>query len=311
MSAERSDRLALAARNIARQIGEPPARRALVVASPGKAPLAEAVRGVLDAHGLAAVRQAPGSAEDLRRALAAGEGLVLLLEPPDAPLLFALLGRPDEAPEPPAESPPHLFCDWLLPAEGVERTWGVDLEEVIAFRRWLLSRLEGAREIHVATPAGTDLRLAPRAWLSWPSPVGEVYTAPLEDSVEGLVVVDGVAYGGPVARRFSLRIEGGRIVNLADLDRTDPQQRMAYDDLTRDPNASRVAELGIGINPGARVDADIMEAEQARGTCHVGFGRNVAYGGATESAFHGDFSLLIPTIVVDGRMLCREGEYLV
>ena len=230
---------------------------------------------------------------------------MLLLKPPDAPLLFALLGRPSRRPDP--RNRPALFCDWLLPP-GVGAPVWFPSDEVIAFRRWLLSRLEGAREIHVATPAGTDLRLAPRAWLSWPSPVGEVYTAPLEDSVEGLVVVDGVAYGGPVARRFSLRIEGGRIVNLADLDRTDPQQRMAYDDLTRDPNASRVAELGIGIRRTGH--ADIMEAEQARGTCHVGLGAT----SPTEvpsSAFHGDFSLLAPTIVVDGRMLCREGEYLV
>jgi leucyl aminopeptidase (aminopeptidase T) len=303
----------LAARNIARQVGYPPARVVHVVASPTKTMFALVVSEALAQRMIVARPETltPGKRRPAYLgALERGEGLVLLLDPEHADALFSLVGRPDEESGPPAGPPPHLFTDWLLPLAGVVRTWAIDLDETDAFRERLLERLADARDIHVTTPAGTDLRLAPRTWLRWPNPYGEVFTAPVEGSAEGVVVVDGVAYSGRVRRPWTLRVSAGRITNLEDLDPADPQQRMARRDLARDANASRVAELGLGVNPGADRAADIMEAEQARGTCHIGWGRNVAYGGRQESVFHGDYTLLAPTITLDGRPLCREGQYL-
>ena len=73
---------------------------------------------------------------------------------------------------------------------------------------------------------------------------------------------------------------------------------------------SVLAEFGIGINPGARVDADVMESEQARGTCHFGFGHNVGFGGQNRSEVHVDLVVLQPTIEVNGKILCEAGKYL-
>lgn len=314
--------LGRAAANIAALVGSPPAGAVAVVHSAGKAALGQAVAEALEGarQRVDLLSPSPGAspgagatpapdARGLAARLAAGQGLVLLLEPPQAPLLFALLGRPDRAPGLPVAPPPHLFCDWLLSPEGVVRVWSVDLDEVAAFRQRLVARLAGARTLRLTTPAGTDLTLSPRGWLAWPSPVGEVFTAPVEESVAGTLVIDGVAYSGPLARPIVLSVRAGRLRGLEGLDPADPLERLILADLTRDGNASRVAELGLGINPAARPSADIMEAEQARGTCHLGLGRNIAYGGRLESATHVDYTLLRPTLHADGALLCHDGRY--
>lgn len=312
-------RLDLAARNIADLVGVPPSRCALVVHCEAKATVASAIAGVLRGRGLE-VRQVPlpARADAQHRAAAAplgpltgDRGLVLLPGPEHAAWLFEAVGRPDRG----IPAVEHLFCDWLLPADSLLRLYAVDAAEQARFRRCLLSRLRGVRRIRVTTPAGTDLELTPRDW-ERPDPVGwgEVYTAPAESSAEGVLVVDGSAYSGPPESPFVLRITGGRVANLDELraddsHRHDPHRRLALADLTRDAAASVVAELGLGLSLGACPSAHIMEAEQARGTCHLGFGHDAAFGGRNESATHVDYCCLAPTIVADGETICRHGAY--
>jgi hypothetical protein len=305
------DRLERCGANIAARIGDPPSQCALVVASLGKQDVAEAVaRGLghagVEAHLLVlGPTTASGAArlQDWIRSLVPQWGLALLMQPGDAAFLFGLAGRPDQGLTLPHT---HLFCDWLITPDSLVRTLGVDLHEQERFRAALLRALWGSRLLRVTTPAGTDLRLTPRAWLS---SEGEVYTAPVEESVQGRVVADGPVYDRPARVPLLLSIADGRVTNVPDLDLDDDQQSMAHKDLLRDPCARRVAELGLGVNLGADPDAEIMEGEQARGTCHVGFGANHAFGGATECRYHVDFCMRAPSIEVDGRVICREGRY--
>jgi hypothetical protein len=295
---------------MAAAIGHPPAGSALVICSPGKAALAGQVSVALERQGLPAhvMRLWAGAAArnlaGMVRRLAPTWGLVLLIEPGDADWLFETVGRPDTGLLVPEA---HLFCDWLMGLDSLLRVYSIDMGELGGFRERLLYALAGARHIHVTTEAGTDITVAPRHWHATD---GEIFTAPAEHVADGTIVVDGCAYHGPPSRPFTLRIEAGRVANVAELDGGDPQQRMACADLTRDANANALAELGIGINPGAQWDADLMEAEQARGTCHFGFGHNLPYGGQVVSSVHFDLVVLCPTIEVDGRALCRRGEWL-
>lgn len=287
--------LALAARNIAADVAAgASARRALLLTSTGKAALAHAVARALQAKGYAAevgVLDVPDQAATARlhAALAQGHGLGLLCDPPQAAWLFEALGRPDRGLRWPRG---RFFCDWLLSLDGLLRTQAIDRAETARLRQRLLADLIGAAALRLTTPAGTDLILRPRHWIA--EGYSEVCTAPWESLAEGTVVVDGCAYFGPPRRPFALRLAAGRVINLDDLDRDDPQQSMAWNDLCRDAGAAVLCELGLGINPSARPDADLMEAEQARGGCHLGFGHNLPLGGANASATHVDFVLLAP-----------------
>ena len=50
-----------------------------------------------------------------------------------------------------------------------------------------------------------------------------------------------------------------------------------------------------------------MESEQARGTCHFGFGMNLNYGGKIKSKKHFDLVILNPTIIVNQKLICADG----
>lgn len=96
----------------------------------------------------------------LRRAAEVGS-LVILADLPQAPWLFATVGRPDRGVRFPTE---HLYCDWLMPLPGLLRILGADYRAVQGWRERLLGALRGAARLHLATPGGTDLTLAPRRW---------------------------------------------------------------------------------------------------------------------------------------------------
>jgi len=302
----------LAAHNIAQEIGDPPIKAVLVIYSPEKCDLAERIAVQISERGLEPYRLelAPeinagqATLKELVQRIAGQCGLVFLIEPRHADFLFEAVGRPDAGIIIPTD---HLFCDWLIRPAGLIRTHGIDMDELRQFRQALLTKLFSANEIHISTHKGTIITINPRGWILTN---GEVFTAPLENIANGRIIVDGCAYGGPPKLPFSLIIEAGRVVNLPDLDPTDEQQNWVVHDLNRDGNASTLAEIGIGINPSARWEEDLMEAEQARGTCHFGFGNNIEYGGQNQSSYHIDLVIQSPTIEVDGKEICRAGKYL-
>lgn len=296
--------LALAARNIADRIGEPPSHEATIVYSPKKHAIAQGVRDELAARGLCCrlvdlglydTRNTAELQAEIRTA-AGRSGLVFLTTPAHATFLFETVGRPDKGLK---LGPRHVFSDFCLSSEGLLRTHSVDMAEVEAFRSRLLSSLKGVSELRLTTAAGTDITIRPRPWNS---SFGEVYTAPIERLADGQIVIDGCVYDGPPKRPFTLVFRQGRVANLHELNSSDEKQAMLLADLARDENMTLLAEFGIGVNPGARWDADLMESEQARGTCHFGFGHNIEYGGTNRATYHLDLVVRSPSIVLDGAL---------
>lgn len=180
--------------------------------------------------------------------------------------------------------------------------------------RALLAELEGAKELRVRGRAGTDLRLRVdgRVFLSDALPLepggygnypgGEVFTAPLEDSADGVLVADlTVPYTveGLVDEPVRLTFEGGRVTAIeggraAELLRTLVAEA--------GPGADVVAELGIGLYPGLAPRGHVMLDEKAAGTAHVAIGRNTGlYGGVNEAAIHVDCVFSQPELEADGR----------
>jgi leucyl aminopeptidase (aminopeptidase T) len=57
-----------------------------------------------------------------------------------------------------------------------------------------------------------------------------------------------------------------------------------------------LAELGVGINPGAIVSGVSIVDEKARGTAHIAFGTNISFGRANTARVHIDGVLLDPVL---------------
>ncbi|MBM4388261.1 MAG: aminopeptidase, partial [Deltaproteobacteria bacterium] len=69
--------------------------------------------------------------------------------------------------------------------------------------------------------------------------------------------------------------------------------------LNIDSEASVIGELGIGLNPGARLVGNLLEDEKAFKTAHIAFGNNEDMpGGRNRSKTHRDFLFREPTFVV-------------
>ena len=77
--------------------------------------------------------------------------------------------------------------------------------------------------------------------------------------------------------------------------------------------ASIIGELGIGLNPMAKLTGNLLEEEKAGETAHVAFGNNFEMpGGQNTSATHRDFLFKKPNMVVtykDGstRTVLKDG----
>ena len=75
------------------------------------------------------------------------------------------------------------------------------------------------------------------------------------------------------------------------------------------PKAYRVAELGIGLNPKARIIGNILEDEKVIGTAHIALGNNLSFGGNNDVPLHLDGVITGPDVYVDGVKLMEKGSF--
>jgi leucyl aminopeptidase (aminopeptidase T) len=77
------------------------------------------------------------------------------------------------------------------------------------------------------------------------------------------------------------------------------------------PEATTVAELGIGSNEKATLTGNVLEDEKILGTAHVAFGASAAIGGTIQVPVHLDCVVMKPDVALDGEPVVRAGELLV
>ena len=176
-----------------------------------------------------------------------------------------------------------------------------------------------AVSVHITAPGGTDLvldltgrefvsDLKAKPGIGCNLPCGEVFCCPVETGAEGVLVVD-ACFGswGDMEAPATFTLEGGRVVDVASDDAAALAEILRL--LDTDDGARTVAELGIGLNPGARLTDRMLEAEKVAGTAHIAFGTNEGMlGGKSRSGVHIDYLFRGPRFVVtDGEGAVRTG----
>ncbi|MEM3674355.1 MAG: aminopeptidase [Candidatus Methanomethyliaceae archaeon] len=175
----------------------------------------------------------------------------------------------------------------------------------------LLMRLQGAEEIRVTNPAGTDISFSVSGrpfftdtqfdwktfkWLNLPT--GEVIAGPVESSLNGTLVCDLAVGGiGPIKSPITIRAKGGKALEINSSD--DALRKRVDAALSVDEMARYVGEFAFGLNKKARLSANFLEAEKVYRTVHIAFGHNSDYpGGMNNSATHMDFLISSPKVEV-------------
>jgi leucyl aminopeptidase (aminopeptidase T) len=140
-------------------------------------------------------------------------------------------------------------------------------------------------------------------------PCGEVFVAPLETTANGTIVFDEVALPGfGKVMNLKLQFAEGRVVEVSAADGADRFHKF-LDANTGDKD--RIAELGIGCNPGAKyTGGSIIVDEKIYGTVHIAIGGNAgSYHGINRASSHLDMikNMEQGELQVDGKPVMKNG----
>lgn len=194
--------------------------------------------------------------------------------------------------------------------------------------------LEGKREMHITSDAGTDLRCPlgefpviqeygfvdqPGRWDHWPS--GFVLTWPNERQTNGTLVID----RGDILLPMKCYAQEAIVVTVKDGFVTDIEGGLDAELLSdymasfKDPEAYAMSHIGWGLQPRAQWstlamydrEATIgMDARAYEGNFLFSFGPNNEAGGSRTTACHIDIPLRRCTVALDGTAVVKDGKVL-
>ncbi len=199
-----------------------------------------------------------------------------------------------------------------------------DLYQVRVVTEKIVERLTSASFAHLTTQAGTNLSMslkgrkgvglvpfgAKGTFFGVPG-YAEAACPPIEDSVEGVAVIDGTMVGmaeveGLVEDPFEVTFEKGRLVKVSG--GKDGRKLKSLLD-TLGEAGRQFAELGVNSNPfapkkfiGGRLDLAIA------GHVHLGLGRNDMIGGNSKAECHFDLQMTWATLLLDGKPILEDGN---
>jgi leucyl aminopeptidase (aminopeptidase T) len=217
-------------------------------------------------------------------------------------------------------------CPGITKSMMTEGPMNVDYRAMVKTADRLMKAFENAKSVHITAPAGTDIvvGIEDRGFLTdvhitaehaGNLPCGEIFCAPEETEADGVLVIDG-SFGdvGNVPKPLRITVKAGRADSF---ESEDPELVAQVEKLTGiDEEARVIGELGIGLNPGAKLTGNLLEDEKAFRTAHIAFGNNKDMpGGRNRSQTHRDFLFYDPTMKVtykDGskRTLIDKGQIL-
>lgn len=182
------------------------------------------------------------------------------------------------------------------------------------------------KKIHVVTDVGTDITFnikdrvgnycpgfVERAGDLGSPPDIEANVSPIEDSAEGVVVIDGSITHpnfGLLQSSVKLTVKNGKITCFE-------SDHHAYADAlnqlfeSSDSKRRVLAECGVGLNPAAKLTGTMLTDEGALGYLHFGFGANHTVGGLNEVDFHLDFVFRAATLSIDSQVIIQSGVPLI
>ena len=224
---------------------------------------------------------------------------------------------------------------WVLvrvPNESLAQQAGMSLDEMMDFffsatlRDWAaeskryceLQQLFQAAESVRIVGKETDIRFSTRGRIyevadgKMNMPDGEIFTAPVDDSMEGQIYFEfpGVYVGRQVSG-IRLTFSKGQVVKAS----AESNEDLLLQLLKMDEGAQRLGEFGVGVNYGIqRFCSDILYDEKIGGTIHLALGRAYAEcGGVNQSALHWDIIKDLRRqgeIYLDGRKVFENGQFL-
>ena len=207
----------------------------------------------------------------------------------------------------------------------IYEAYGLHLDDPIAY--WVNVRdqqtrytewLAGKEQVEVKGP-GIDLsfNINGRSWVSCHGdknfPDGEIFTGPVEESVNGTVEFSYPNfYMGQQVNGVKLRFEDGKVVEAS----AEKGEELLLTQLDVDGGARYLGEFAIGTNRYVQnITGSTLFDEKIGGTIHMAIGHSLPEtGGVNQSAVHWDMVHNMREggeIRVDGELFYQNGEFLI
>jgi aminopeptidase len=197
-----------------------------------------------------------------------------------------------------------VFRAGLLHLDDPVAAW----KELSVRQQRLVDHLNTVKEIRIVGKE-TDLRLgvAGRTWINCDGhanfPDGEVFTGPIEDSVEGTILYTFPAvYHGREVHDIRLKFKAGKVVEASASKGAEYLLAM----IDQDAGGRTLGELAIGTNYSIKnYSKNTLFDEKIGGTCHAALGQ--AYpetGGKNQSGLHWD---MVCDLRAPGRRIEADG----
>jgi aminopeptidase len=144
-------------------------------------------------------------------------------------------------------------------------------------------------------------------------PDGEIFTGPVEDSVEGTISFSFPAfYYGREAEGVKLTFKKGKVVKAV----ASKNQEFLEAMLRTDDGAKRVGEFAIGTNYSVqKFTRNTLFDEKIGGTVHMAVGASIPEsGGVNESGIHWDMVTDMRDggkIYADGKIVYKDGKFVI
>ena len=205
------------------------------------------------------------------------------------------------------------------------RTIGrVDLNAMYEFQRRLAAITKKCRRMRVRSPGGMDVEFendpgrpvlvegevnGPGEYMLF----GQVDWAPIEDSINGVIVFDGSVWPpeelGILKSPIKLYVSEGKIKKVEG-----GYEARIFEKWLRSFNDERmfnIAHISYGCNPGAKLSGNILEDERVWGVVEWGIGSQSSTfkGKLGPAPSHTDGVCLNPTVECDGELIIENGEY--
>jgi aminopeptidase len=194
------------------------------------------------------------------------------------------------------------------------RAW----QKVHSDQQKLVDYLAGKKEFHIkGINADVVMSIEGRRFINSDGdqnmPSGEVFTSPVENSVNGWVnfTYPAIMLGREV-EGVRLEFKNGKVVNAT----AKKNEEFLLKMLDTDKNARILGELGLGTNYGiTRFSKDILFDEKIGGSFHLAVGAGFEEcGGKNVSGLHWDMicdARKDTEMIVDGKLFYRNGKFMV
>ncbi len=192
----------------------------------------------------------------------------------------------------------------------------VNYHQMSSLNKTIMHRLHQANKVTITCPLGSHLEMIKgnrplyNEDCSFSSdhlfqlPGGEVFFAPIEDSTNGCIYIQGQSLN--LGHAIELIVHQGHIISIQGDYNSETMNNISQ--ILGVPDEI-IGEFGIGTNPNVSIKSSCSLYEKKLHTVHVGVGENIYYGGCHKSERHIDLVIENPTIYADDKIIINSGQF--